>query len=173
MLRVVSPSSESELDEVRALMRGFVQWHRSRHVDDLDLIDRYFDSAAFEEELATLPGKYTPPHGALLLATFDSRAAGCVALRQISSGVCEMKRMYVYPAFHGKGVGRALAAAVIDEARALGYSSMVLDTSVRQAEAQRLYRRFGFEIIPPYYELPSDLRDWLVFMELKLTAQSC
>lgn len=168
MLRVVAPSSEAELNEVRALMRGFVQWHRTRHADDLDLIDRYFDSAAFEQELASLPGKYAPPHGALLLATLDSRAVGCVALRRISDGVCEMKRMYVYPDAHGKGVGGALAAAVIDEARTLGYDSMVLDTSVRQAEAQALYRRFGFEIIPPYYELPSDLRAWLVFMQLYL-----
>jgi putative acetyltransferase len=168
MLRVVAPSSETEINEVRALMRGFVQWHRTRHADDLDLIGRYFDSAAFEEELASLPGRYAPPHGALFLATFDARAAGCVALRRISDDVCEMKRMYVYPDVHGKGVGRALAAAVIDKARALGYNSMVLDTSVRQAEAQGLYRRFGFQIIPPYYELPRDIREWLVFMELKL-----
>lgn len=168
MLRVAPPSGEAELDDVRALMRAFVDWHRGRHVDDLELIDRYFDATAFEEELASLPGKYAPPQGALLLATLDSRAAGCVALRPISDAVCEMKRMYVYPEFHGKGVGRALAAAVIDEARVLGYGSMVLDTSVRQAEAQGLYRRFGFEVIPPYYELSPDLRDWLVFMELKL-----
>lgn len=79
-----------------------------------------------------------------------------------------MKRMFVYPEFHGKGAGRALAEAVITKARDLGYSSMVLDTSFRQAEAQALYGRLGFDVIPPYYDLPEELRDWLVFMELRL-----
>lgn len=171
-MQVAPASNEAELGDVRALMRAFVEWHRLRHVEDLDRIERYFDAAAFEEELASLPGKYAPPHGALLLATRDSRAAGCVALRRITDAVCEMKRMYVYPEFHDKGVGRALAAAAIDEARALGYRSMVLDTSVRQAEAQGLYRSFGFEVVPPYYELSPDLRDWLVFMELDLHIDS-
>ena len=79
-----------------------------------------------------------------------------------------MKRMFVYPQHHGKGVGRALAEAIIKEARGLGYQAMRLDTSVRQDEANALYQRLGFQTIKPYYELPEDVRNWLVFMELKL-----
>jgi putative acetyltransferase len=169
---VIPPTTDVELDQVRDLMRAFVAWHRERHIDDLHLIDRYFDASEFEEELATLPGKYAAPAGALLLARHDGSPAGCVALRRIDATSCEMKRMFVYPEFHGKGVGRALAEAVIERARTLGYHSMVLDTSIRQPEAQGLYRRYGFRDIAPYYELPEDLRDWLVFMELDLRPDS-
>jgi GNAT superfamily N-acetyltransferase len=169
---IVLPATEVELDQVRDLMRAFVAWHRERHIGDTHLIDQYFDASQFEEELASLPGKYAPPAGALLLASHDGSPAGCVALRQIDTASCEMKRMFVYPEFHGKGVGRALAEAVIERARTLGYRSMVLDTSIRQSEARGLYRRYGFRDIAPYYELPGDLRDWLVFMELDLRPDS-
>jgi putative acetyltransferase len=149
-------------------MRAFTAWHRERHTQDLHLIDAYFDAAALEEELAALPGAYSPPSGRLLLATHDGAPAGCVALRPIAAQRCEMKRMFVYPHLQGRGIGHALARRVIDDARSSGYRAMLLDTSIRQAEAQALYSRLGFEVVPPYYELPADLRDWLVFMELAL-----
>jgi GNAT superfamily N-acetyltransferase len=100
----------------------------------------------------------------------DGRPAGCVALRRIDEEACEMKRMFVYEALRGEGVGRALGQAIIDEARGAGYRTMYLDTSIRQHEAQMLYRRLGFLDIGPYYELPPELRDWLVFMKLPLRA---
>ena len=81
-----------------------------------------------------------------------------MALRDIDRGICEMKRMLVYPQHHGKGIGRALAEAIIKEARALGYRAMRLDTSVRQDEANGLYRRLAFQTIKPYYELPEEVR---------------
>lgn len=167
-MNIVTPSTPAELDQVRDLMRSFIAWHRERHHEDLELIDRYFDNTAFEAELASLPGKYAPPAGALLLATHDGKPAGCVALRQIDRTSCEMKRMFVYPQFHGMGIGRALAEAVIERARAQHYQTMLLDTSVRQLEAQTLYKRFGFREVAPYYEMPEDVRNWLVFMELPL-----
>ena len=167
-MRILVPATAEQLDEVRALMRAFTTWHRQRHQQDLNLIDSYFDAAAYEAELAGLPGKYAPPRGQLLLATIEDRPAGCVALREIDATRCEMKRMFVYPVWHGRGVGRALADAVIQEARGMGYERMLLDTSIRQAEAQALYRRLGFRAIAPYYELPEALRNWLVFMELFL-----
>ncbi|HET9983458.1 MAG TPA: GNAT family N-acetyltransferase [Longimicrobiales bacterium] len=168
MVEVLTPSTYAQLDDVRDLMRAFVAWHRRRHQEDLALIDAYFDAAAFEAELASLPGKYVPPRGRLLLATVDGRPAGCVALREIDAEACEMKRMFVYEDLHGRGVGRALGLAVLEAARAAGYRRMLLDTSIRQIEAQTLYRRLGFRDIEPYYELPQELRDWLVFMELPL-----
>ena len=163
-----TPTTAAELEQVRDLMREFVAWHRARHAQDLHLIDEYFDEAEWQSELASLPGNYAPPTGALLLATVDGAAAGCVALRDLGDGVCEMKRMFVYPGLHGKGVGRALGDAVLSEARALGYRTMRLDTSMRQAEAVGLYRRLGFHDIEPYYDLPAPLRNWLVFMERPL-----
>jgi putative acetyltransferase len=168
MIDVSRATTPAQLDQVRSLVRAFVDWHRQRHREDLELIDRYFDAKAFEEELASLPGKYAPPKGRLLLATHDGQPAGCVALREMDADTCEMKRMFVYTQFHGKGVGRALAEAVIQEARSIGYSLMRLDTSVRQVEAQTLYERSGFKRIEPYYELPEDVKNWLVFMELRL-----
>jgi putative acetyltransferase len=132
------PKTPAQLDQVRALMRSFIAWHKERHGDDINLINPYFDDAAFEDELASLPGKYGPPRGQLLLATLDGAPVGCVALREIDSDSCEMRRMFVYPQHHGKGVGRALAEAIIKEARGLGYGVMRLDTSVRQAEANGL-----------------------------------
>ena len=165
---VADAIAPSQLDAVRELIRSFIGWHRERHVEDLQLIDEYFDAAAFEEELRTLPGEYSPPGGCLLLATVGGQPAGCVALRSIDSEYCEMKRMFVYPRFHGQGVGLALARRIIENARTAGYRAMRLDTSIRQAEAKGLYAHLGFRIIEPYYELPQKMRDWLVFMELDL-----
>jgi len=179
MTTIAEAASAGQLEEVRTLMRAFIAWHRDRHREDVDLIDRYFDPVAFEAELRGLPGKYGSPDGRLLLARSDGRPAGCVALRRLeaqsstsqSSGpvrACEMKRMYVHSEFRGQGIGRALVEAVVADARAIGYTVMRLDTSARQKEAQRLYLGMGFQIIPPYYDLSEDLTGWLVFMERRL-----
>jgi len=168
VLNITEPTSKAQLDAVRDLMRAFIAWHRQRHVKDLHLIDAYFDADAFEHELATLPGVYAPPTGCLLLAEFDGAVAGCVALRAIDAECCEMKRMFVYPHWHGRGIGLALAQRLIEAARAGGYRAMRLDTSIRQAEAQNLYEGLGFKVIAPYHELSPEMRDWLVFMELRL-----
>ena len=165
---IVAATTKTELNDARYLMRAFVAWHRARHVEDIALINRYFDHDAFEAELAGLPGKYAPPHGALLLAYQDGEPAGCVALRNLGLGICEMKRMFVAEDFRELGIGRALTARVIAEAKQAGYRAMRLDTSHRQSEAIRLYTRAGFRRIDPYYTLSDDLRDWLIFFELEL-----
>lgn len=153
---------------MRALMRAFVAWHREEHVDELHLVDAYFDRGGFEAELAGLPGKYAPPDGDLLLARCDGETAGCVALRALDDGACEMKRMFVYPRFQGRGIGRVLGAAIVEEGRRAGHRVMRLDTSRRQEAALTLYRTLGFREVPAYYALPPELGQWLVFMELDL-----
>ena len=119
----------------------------------------------FQEELAGLPGRYQPPGGCLLLALVDGEAAGCVALRGLSTDICEMKRLYVRPGFRGLGLGKALICAVVDEARRLGYVSMRLDTLPAMRAAQSLYAGFGFVEIEPYTENPVEGSK---FMELRL-----
>jgi GNAT superfamily N-acetyltransferase len=168
VISVRRPETTAELDQVRALMRAFVAWHRERHVEDLALIEQYFDQNEFEHELASLPGKYTPPDGQLFLACYDHEPAGCVALRRIDRQACEMKRMFLYPQYQGKGIGRKMGEAIIHDARVAGYAVMRLDTSWRQQEAQALYSKLGFQRIDPYYDCPPALKDWLVFFELPL-----
>lgn len=122
----------------------------------------------FDHELASLPGKYAPPSGVLLLAksTSTGEAIGCVGLRPLQpEGTCEMKRLYVSPDGRGTGAGRALAEAVVAEAKRLGYGKMVLDTLGSMTTPLKLYRGLGFRDIEPYYHNP--LGD-VIFLELAL-----
>jgi ribosomal protein S18 acetylase RimI-like enzyme len=121
---------------------------------------------SFDQEYASLPGKYAPPRGRLLLAEVDGQAAGCVALRPLETGVCEMKRLYVRPAFRGLGLGRRLAETVIAEAKLIGYQAMRLDTvEDKMQSAVALYRALGFHQISPYTVNPEAS---VLFMQLDL-----
>lgn len=132
-------------DDLRATARLFEAYARSLPVD-LGYQD-------FASELASLPGKYAPPRGTLLLARgADGRALGCVGLRPLEAeGCCEMKRLYIDPQARGTGLGRALAEAVVERARALGYRQLRLDTLATMTSAIGLYRQMGFIDIAPYY----------------------
>ena len=160
--------SQRDFDAVAELMHAFVAWHYERHSADRHIVDSYFSPEKFEAELKGLPGEFSPPAGALLVAEENGRIAGCVALRSLGDGMCEMKRMFVSAEFHGKGVGLLLGGAIVEEARRIGYRRMMLDTGPAQREAQGLYQKLGFTRVEPYYELPPHLRDWLVFMKLDL-----
>jgi ribosomal protein S18 acetylase RimI-like enzyme len=119
----------------------------------------------FEVELATLPGSYAPPEGRLLLASHGTETAGCVALRRLEQEICEMKRLYVRPAFRGLGVGRMLVEEITREARIAGYRRIRLDTLPTMATALALYRQLGFREIPPYRSNPVERT---FFLELQL-----
>lgn len=168
MLRIVPATTPDQLDAVRSLFRAFVSWHRETHVADRELIDRYFDKEAFEAELSRLPGAYAPPKGALLLGLIGEEPAGCVAMRDLGMGVCEMKRMFVLPRFHRRGLGLYLTKQILAAAGEAGFRKMRLDTSKAQSSAIALYARAGFQRIRAYSDLPSDLKHWLWFFEKQL-----
>lgn len=122
----------------------------------------------FDQELAGLPGAYAPPDGRLLLARVDGTPAGCVGLRRIGEGICEMKRLFVRPHLNGTGLGRRLATAVIDEARRSGYATMKLDTLPSMKAAIRLYESLGFRDTVPYTRNPLE---GARYMELALAPE--
>jgi len=141
------PVDSTEMDGVRSL---FVEYARSLG------IDLCFQN--FEQELLSLPGEYSPPRGALLLATVDGQFAGCCAMRPLDgvdyTNACEMKRLYVRPEYRGLRLGRMLAEGILDAARIAGYDSILLDTLDDMESARALYQELGFEEIPPYYYNP-------------------
>lgn len=133
----------------------------ARFPDDLLFVQNLFREYAnglgvdlcfqgFEEELSTLPGKYDPPRGQLLIATGHAGASGCVAMRRIDAQSCEMKRLYVQPQARGENLGRRLVERIIGEARSAGYARICLDTLPSMTTAQRLYQSLGFVAIEPY-----------------------
>jgi putative acetyltransferase len=120
----------------------------------------------YDKEVAGLPGDYAAPSGRLYLAVENDEVAGCIALRKIGAGICEMKRLYVRPQFRGTGLGRKLTERIIADARAIGYASMRLDTLPgKMAQAIVLYRSLGFKDIAPYYDNPFED---VAYMELDL-----
>ena len=153
-MRIVEAHSAASLARVREL---FVEYARGLP------IDLCFQN--FDRELSELPGYYAPPEGRLLLALEGGGASGCVALRKLGDQTCEMKRLYVRPAFRRRGTGRALAGAAINAARGLGYQVMRLDTLLSMKEAILLYESLGFQRIDPYYDNPTGCA---VFMQLML-----
>ena len=120
----------------------------------------------FESELADLPGDYAPPAGRILLAWQEGQAVGCVALRPLEDGICEMKRLYVSPIARASGLGRRLANRICMEARAAGYRRMRLDTLASMTAARRLYAAIGFLPIPAYCYNPVP---GAIFLDLDLS----
>jgi GNAT superfamily N-acetyltransferase len=154
-MRLIQAITQEEIEQARELFLEYADWL------GFSLCFQNFD-----QELADLPGRYAPPTGRLMLAFVDDQLAGCVALRELDEGICEMKRLFVRQGFRGHDLGRKLIDAIIEEARAIGYQKMRLDTLPAQMQAAiHLYHSLGFKEIAPYYQSPVE---GALFMELVL-----
>jgi GNAT superfamily N-acetyltransferase len=156
--RLVEATGPADLDHVRSLLRAYAVEFAGSIAEALCL-------QRFDSELASLPGRYAPPAGRLLLAMDDAGAIGCVGLRDLGDGLCEMKRLYVAPDYRGLGVGRGLVGEAIGWARRAGYARMRLDSTPGMAAALSLYRSLGFLEISRYHD---DSVHGSVFLELDL-----
>ena len=156
MLTIVQAETAAQVATAREMIEEYAAW-----------LEFKLCFQGYEEEIQSLPGKYAPPAGRLLLALWDGRPAGVIALRPLEEpGVCEMKRLYVRPEFRGHQIGRVLAEWIIREAAEIGYSRMRLDTiSGKMDSAIAMYRTLGFAEISPYYKTPVGET---LFMELAL-----
>ena len=135
-----------DLDTVRTLFREYQ-----------DFINVSLCFQSFDEELASLPGKYSAEkRGSLYLAEIDGTPAGCVAYYRTDEQTCELKRLFVRPAFHRRGLGRALMDRAINDSTNAGYETMILDTLKRLEGAQELYDQLGFSEIEPYNVNPHE-----------------
>lgn len=167
MVSIFHATNGTAIDHVRALMQDFLAWQRERHADDGRLVDLHRHDEGFEQELAELPDIYALPavrpssplqkRGSLLIAYHAGHPAGCVALRDLGTGICELKRMFVPADLRGLGVGRALVMRAMSEARHAGYARMRLAASRRHTEAIRLYEKSGFTRLSSADASPGDV----------------
>jgi len=155
MNEIIQAVTEQQIAEAKAIFREYETW-----------LGMSLCFQGFEEELEGLPGKYAPPDGRLYLAYSGDEVIGCIAMREIEPGICEMKRLYLREAARGKGVGNQLIELVIRDAKSMGYEKMRLDTyPPKMGKAVDLYRSHGFYEIPRYYDNPNED---VLFMEKSL-----
>jgi putative acetyltransferase len=154
LLRIGEIEREKDLNEIKELFGAYAS-----------SLGISLDFQGFDQELANLPGDYSPPDGSLLIAHWEGEVAGCVALRKFANGICEMKRLFTKPQFRDLGIGRALCEAIIVRARRIGYERMRLDTLPSMETARTLYASLGFTEIVPYRYNPIEGAH---FMELVL-----
>lgn len=153
-MAIIPAVTADHIEQIRSLFREYAA-----------SLDFSLCFQGFDAELAGLPGKYAPPSGRLLLALGHAASpAGCVALRPLEPGICEMKRLYVRPSARGHGLGRRLAERIVADGKAIGYDRMRLDTSETMRAARAIYESLGFYTIPRYN---NDHLEDTVFMELK------
>ncbi|MDQ3132398.1 MAG: GNAT family N-acetyltransferase [Acidobacteriota bacterium] len=152
---IIHAETSEQIEQARTLFREYESWL------GLKLCFQNFD-----EEVENLPGNYAQPDGRLLLASVDEKLAGCVALRKLEDGICEMKRLFVRENFRGQKIGNLLIEKLIEEARIIGYEKIRLDTYLpKMPKAFALYESHGFREIAPYYHNPYSET---LFMEMSL-----
>lgn len=138
-------SAYEDIENVKILFREYV-----------NMLGINLDFQDFENELNTLPGKYSSPKGRIYIAYYNDKLAGCIALRSFEKNSCEMKRLFVRPEFRGHNIGGLLVDKIISDAKEIGYEFMFLDTLTSLKSAVSLYKKKGFQEVNPYYDNPLD-----------------
>ena len=143
--RIIPADTPEQIELVRCLFRAYAEATGACECFQ-----------GFAREVVHLPGQYAPPTGRLLMAEVEGRPAGCVAVRKLEDGLCEMKRLYALSEFRGRKLGRQLAEAIMADARRIGYRAMRLDTLPSMVAARALYQSLGFRPIPRYNDTPGE-----------------
>jgi carbonic anhydrase len=156
MHEILIVDSKELIEETKLLFREYEKW-----------LNVSLCFQGFEEEVNTLPGKYDQPYGKLYIVKYNDKYSGCIGLRKLEDGICEMKRLYLKPELRGKGIGNELVQKLIQDAKEIGYKKMRLDTiKEKMPNAVKLYEKYGFVKTEKYYNNPNP---HTLFMELDLT----
>jgi len=169
MVTIAQVESPEQIQQAQELFTEYFAWLKTDVDTDVEDFDDVPSLAGYKEEIAGLPGKFAPPDGRLLLAQHEGKAAGCVAFYKFNDGVCEVKRMWLRPEFRGKKIGRLLMETLIEDARKLGYQSMILNTVDILTAAISLYESLGFVKTEPYYAPGELVLDYELFYKLDLS----
>ena len=165
MLKIYPVKTDEDIRIAKTLFVEYVEFLKkvlSEYAGVPWLVQYYRD---FQEETDHLPARYAQPEGIILIAEYDDRPAGCVALGKLADNVCEMKRLFVRPENRRKGIGAALCEALMGQAIKMGYIHMRLATALEPPKA--LYQSLGFKEIAPYRDVPAEIQN-VVHMEVKL-----
>ena len=154
MVKITEANTEEFIERAKELIREYAQ--------SLQFDLKFQD---FDKEMEDFPGQYASPTGCLYIALDENQPIGCVALRDLGQGICEMKRLYVKQLFRGQKVGKLLAEIAIKAAKDMGYDYMRLDTVPSMKQANMLYKVLGFKNIVPYRFNPIE---GATFFELNL-----
>ena len=163
MLKIYEATTQEHIDFTKVLMLEYLEFLRNNFREFLGILWFIEYYKAFEKEIEGLPGNYSEPDGCILLVEYNGQSIGCVALDKHCEGICEMKRLYIKPEFHRRGIGTVLCRALMDKAITLRYTHMRLGTALDIAK--QLYKSLGFTEIAPFDHVPVD---GVVYMELKL-----
>jgi ribosomal protein S18 acetylase RimI-like enzyme len=170
MVEIISADTDEWIQHVITLSHEYVTWMVAaiqEHYPQLDITE-FTSEHEYDDVRKKFPGEHVPPYGRLYVAVDGERVGGCVALGRLSETVCEMRTLYVRPAFRGMGMGQKLVDKVLHEAREIGYSHMRLDTLGFMDNALRLYRARGFHDIQPYRDISVSLKQYIRFLEADL-----
>lgn len=171
MIKIIPAYSGEALEHAVMISQRYVDWM----LDEIQVNYPELDIAEFKSEHEyddvrdKFPGEHIPPHGNLLVAMNDGQPAGCIALGKLSETICELRALYVLPEFRGLGIGRELVEAILHDAKNRGYLYARLDTLRFMEGALNLYRSFGFYEIEPYLEMSESLKQYIRFLEFKLS----
>lgn len=170
MIEIVSAQSGEALEHMITLSHEYVTWMLDeirKQYPELDIAE-FTSEHEYDDIRKKFPGEHIPPKGCLLVAMKDGKLAGCIALGQLSRTICEVRTLFVRPAFRGDGVGKHLVEAVLKQARDFGYEMARLDTLAFMNSALKLYRSFGFYEIEAYLKVSDSLKQYIRFLELKM-----